>query len=122
MAITDIHNELLEQLEKASFNNPDIVFRLRKTNRSNRLEEGYWFLGNTEYLSIGFWKGSDWKRRIPNISFMVDYQGSCWLHFSASDNQENFDFILNKVFPIIGVESKFIIWTQLKQEPTLHFL
>lgn len=106
MAITDIHNKLLELLDKASIENPDIVFRLRKTNRSNRLEEGYWFLGNTEYLSVGFWKGSDWKRKVPNISFMVDYHGACWLHFSVSDDREKFDFILDKVFPSLGVEMR----------------
>lgn len=104
MAITDIHNELLELLDKASIENSDIVFRLRKTNRANRLDDGYWFLGNTEYLSIGFWKGADWKRKVPNISFMTDFRGHCWLHFSVSDSQDKFDFLIDKVFPSLGIE------------------
>jgi predicted ATP-binding protein involved in virulence len=103
MAIIDIHNELLDLLIQYHDRNPDFRFRPRKTNRSNRLAEGYWFLGNTEYLAVGFWTGNDWRTKLPNISFMVDYEGSCWLHFSATDTDEKFVFILNKIFPALDI-------------------
>ncbi len=106
MAIQDIHNELFELLYEHFQLNPDFKFRPRKTNRSNRLEDGYWFLGNNEYLAVGFWTGDDWRTKIPGISFMVNHEGACWLHFSATDTDEKFNFIVNKIFPAIGINEK----------------
>lgn len=104
MKIRSIHDELLEFLLQYSQKNPNFRFRPRKTNRSNRLAQGYWFLGNEDYLAIGFWTGDDWRTKIPNIAFMADYDGNCWLHLSATDTDEKFYFILNKILPAIGVE------------------
>lgn len=103
MAIKDIHNELFELLYEHYKLNPDFRFRPRKTNRSNRLEEGFWFLGNNEYLSVGFWAGDDWRTKLPNISFMVDFEGHCWLHFSTTDEGRKFDFLLDQVFRSLGL-------------------
>ncbi|WP_396146717.1 AAA family ATPase [Flavobacterium sp.] len=103
MAILDIHNELLDLLVSYSKDIPNFRFRPRKTNRSNRLASGHWFLGNEDYLAIGFWSGDDWRTKLPNIAFMVDYEGSCWLHFSATDTDKKFNFILNNIFPELGI-------------------
>ncbi|TCK67245.1 putative AbiEii toxin of type IV toxin-antitoxin system [Winogradskyella wandonensis] len=103
MAITKIHNELFELLYEHFRLNPEFKFRPRKTNRSNRLEEGFWFLGNNEYLAVGFWTGDDWRTKLPNIAFMVNYEGHCWLHFSMTDEGRKFDFLLDQVFPSLGL-------------------
>lgn len=103
MAIKDIHNQLFELLYEHYKLNPDFRFRPRKTNRSNRLEEGFWFLGNNEYLAVGFWTGDDWRTKLPNIAFMVDHSGYCWLHFSMTDEGRKFDFLLDQVFPSLGL-------------------
>lgn len=106
MGIRDIHNELLELLLKHSEENPDFRFRPRKTNRSNRLAEGYWFLGTEYYIALGFWTGDDWRTKLPNIAFMVNFEGSCWLHFSATDTDEKLNFIVNEIFPELGISDR----------------
>lgn len=102
--ILNLHEEILNLLLEHLEINPDFRFRLRKTNRSNRLEEGFWFLGNEQYLSLGFWTGNDWRTKAPNISFVVDYEGNCWLNFSATDTDDKFNFLLNKIFPALEIK------------------
>lgn len=97
----DLHDKLLMLLIEHHDLNPNFRFRPRKTNRSNRLDEGYWFLGNDDYLALGFWTGDDWRTKLPNISFLVDKDGSCWLHFSATDTDKKFSFLLDEILPAI---------------------
>src|SRR5690606_338886 len=75
-------------------------------NRANKLEEGYWFLGNDEYLAVGFWTGDDWRTTLPTISFMVNAEGESWLQFSSTDTDVKFNFIIDKVFPAFNLESE----------------
>ena len=111
MAIVDLHNELFELLYEHYKLNPNFKFRPRKTNRLNRLEEGFWFLGNHNYLAVGFWAGDDWRTKIPNIAFMVDHSGYCWLQFSATDTDGKYTLILEHIFPSLGIpirEKEFV--------------
>ena len=111
MAINSIHNELFELLYLHHQKNKDFKFRPRKTNRSNRLEEGFWFLGNQDYLAVGFWSGDDWRTKLPNIAFMVDHEGYCWLHFSATDTDKKMNFLTDQIFPALNLmvrEKEFI--------------
>ncbi|MEO9806692.1 MAG: AAA family ATPase [Reichenbachiella sp.] len=86
----DLYQELLLQIEK----NPRLRIRPRKTNRARKLsEKGFWFLGNNDYLAIGFWKGMNWKTKLPNISFLVNNDGSSYLIISTSDSIEKLKFI-----------------------------
>lgn len=94
MDIIKIHDELLDYLWNYKQDNPDFVFRLRKTNRGNKLNDGYWFLGNDDYLAVGFWKGMNWRTKMPNISFMIhpDERGSS-LFINTSDSKIKTDFV-----------------------------
>ena len=100
----EIHEELFQLLTNYHKENPDFKFRLRKTNRSNRLEEGYWFLGGNDYLAIGFWTGVDWRSKLPHIAFMVDENRHAWLHFTFSTRSEEMKFATNILLPELGVK------------------
>ncbi|WP_417857539.1 AAA family ATPase [Xanthomarina gelatinilytica] len=106
MSIQKIHDELFDLLFEYYQMNPEFRFRPRKTNRSNKLEEGYWFLGNDEYLAVGFWTGDDWRTTLPTISFMVNDEGQAWLQFSSTDTDVKFNFIIDKIFPVFNLEKK----------------
>ncbi|MDP5201230.1 AAA family ATPase [Flavobacterium sp. DG2-3] len=99
----ELQDKLFDFLLERSYENPDFKFRTRKTNRSNRLSEGLWFLGDEERLVIGFWTGDDWRKKLPNISFIIDYEGTCRLNFSAADTDKKFDFIVNEIFPLLEI-------------------
>lgn len=106
MAFTEIHDYLFDFLLKESESNPELFFRTRRTNRSNKLSQGYWFLGTDEYLTIGFWEGMDWKRKIPNIGFVVDPNGKSKIVISASDSQEKNDFLKKELSDLISFKKE----------------
>jgi len=60
----DVYHFLMDK-----HNSEGLNFGFRKSNRANRLEQGYWFYGNEFYLGVSFWTGMDWKNRTPNIFF-----------------------------------------------------
>ncbi|MWB92737.1 AAA family ATPase [Flavobacterium sp. GA093] len=93
MTIVDIHDELFEFLIKKNMEQEDLFFRPRKTNRSNKLTDGYWFLGNDDYLTVGFWKGVNWITKAPNIAFMISSTGESWVHVNTSDSEKKTSFV-----------------------------
>ena len=93
MAFLDVYSHLLDVLRLKSKENSAFRFRPRKTNRNNKLVEGYWFLGNDSYLSIGFWIGMNWKRKTPNIGFFCDNAGAKWLGINVSDSLDKRRFV-----------------------------
>jgi predicted ATPase len=93
MAITAIHDELYEFLIQKNREQHGLFFRPRKTNRSNKLTDGYWFLGNDDYLTVGFWKGVNWITKAPNIAFVISSNGDSWLHINTSDSEEKTSFV-----------------------------
>jgi energy-coupling factor transporter ATP-binding protein EcfA2 len=72
-SIQKIHNDLFEHLRTKY---PELRFKLRQSNRYNRLDKGFWFLGNEGYLGTSFWEGIDWQNKTPNIMLEVDLQNS----------------------------------------------
>ncbi|QUH27733.1 hypothetical protein [Vallitalea guaymasensis] len=52
----------------------------------NRLEQGYFFLGNDDYLDISFWDGSDSIEKIHNIAWGAKSNGRCFISISSKDN------------------------------------
>lgn len=85
VSILRIHEELFKFL-LTEFEMRRLMFTLRKSNRANKLEQGYWFYGNEEYLAVSFWSGMDWKNRTPNIFFVVTADGRSYLDISVSDS------------------------------------
>ncbi len=103
----EIHETLFELLYAWSRIKDDFRFRTRKTNRYGRLQKKYWFIGNDDYLSIGFWTGNDWQRKLPYISFMVEKDGSFWLFFTSKSSKEVSKFICNKIFPDLKINLSY---------------
>lgn len=112
MKTPEIHNEILDHLLDKG-----IYFKPRKINRGKRLEQGYWFLGNENYLNIGFWSGKDWYRKINNIGFAIDFnkRKDVFLCLSARQDYEASKHLEN-IAQIVGankVGNSIDLWIKL---------
>lgn len=83
--IKNIHQEVFDLLMKYRKKDKDLFFVLRQTNRKNRLDKGYWFLGDDQFVSISFWKGKDWMTKTSRISFEIGIHGHTRLEFTSKD-------------------------------------
>ncbi len=68
-SIPRVHDELFQFLI-----DHHIVFMPRQKT-SERLNMGYWFTGDNNYLSIGFYTGGDTHNKTPNITFHMYLSG-----------------------------------------------
>ena len=82
-----------------------LCFTLRVRNRADRLEQGYWFIGNEHYLAFSFWKGTDWQNKTPNIFFAINSAGVSTLEFVCFDDNQKINFF-NSVAEAIGMQQK----------------
>ena len=96
----EIHNEVFKLLMKEHTKDPELLYTFRKTNRQNRLDKGYWFLGNENYLSVSFWSGMDWMNKTPNIQFRVEKDYNCSFIFSAKDSNFKLKLAKEKILPL----------------------
>lgn len=99
--IVEMNEKVLSYLLQLRQTNENLFFIPRKINKKNRLDEGYWFIGNENYLYVSFWDGTDWKEKIHNIGFVVHHDGSSKIEFSAQDSKLKAKF-LEKVAEEIG--------------------
>ncbi|MEM8523241.1 MAG: hypothetical protein AAGG68_01295 [Bacteroidota bacterium] len=77
-----LHEETLQFLE-----NQGIFFSTRRINRNQKLTDGYWFLGNDQYMNISFWNGHDSDRKTNNIGFEVNIDnGKVHLYLTSRSN------------------------------------
>ena len=49
----------------------NFMFRVRQTNNKGRLNKGYWFNGNDEYLYTSFWSGNDSRTGFYHIRLTI---------------------------------------------------
>jgi len=70
MGIEKTHDQIYQHLLDQRTVNPDFYFTVRKRGGA-RLEKGYWFLGNEDYIAVSFWSGSDTINKTANISFIM---------------------------------------------------
>ena len=92
-SIVPKHEKIFDLLLKLQKNDNDLFFVPRKINNKNRLRDGYWFIGNENYLQVSFWDGMDWKEKVHNIAFVVRDDGSAYLEFSAQDSNNKAVFL-----------------------------
>lgn len=112
--IKQLHEELfsfLEDLNESDKEMQNLRYTFRKDNFGNKLENGYWFLGDDKNLIISFWKGENVYTKKPNISvsFELD-KGLIYLEitieksnsnlFENSDNK--FVFLYDVLVPELG--------------------
>jgi hypothetical protein len=95
----EIHENVLQCLLDIRKNDPTLLFTLRKVNRGNRLDNGYWFHGNDKYLAVSFWKSFDPLNRTPSIYFVVLNDGSTYLEISFSEQNPDREFISKNIIP-----------------------
>lgn len=99
-SITQIHEKVLSYLLQRRAVDKSLFFVPRKINKNQRLEKGYWFIGNDRYIHVSFWNGMDWKEKIHNIGFVVHSDGTTKIELSAQDSKEKaklLELVGNKV-------------------------
>ena len=91
--IVRIHEKILDYLLLLRRTDNELYFAPRKINNQNRLDKGYWFIGNERYLHLSLWKGMDWKEKIHNIGFVVLENGKSHIELSAQDSETKAKFL-----------------------------
>jgi len=60
-AVQRLHEVLFKNLYERYQENKEFLFTVRQKNNKERLDKGYWFIGDDNYLITSFWSGKDWK-------------------------------------------------------------
>lgn len=88
--IVDIHESVYEFLEEfrdqEKISGRAFLYTFRRSNAKNKLDQGYWFYGNENYLSVSFWSGMDWQNKTPNIFFRITSEGKTFLTITTKDS------------------------------------
>lgn len=69
----------------------------RRINNLNRLEQGYFFIGNEEYMQISFWDGGDRYEKVHNVSWGVEANGKCFIEISSKDKPDRANYLAELV-------------------------
>lgn len=91
--ILNIHQICFDFLINYQKKHKDFYFVPRKVNNNNRLNDGYYFIGNDSYLMISFWNGGDRKEKIHNINFGITDRGDCFVEMSSRDSEKKADHL-----------------------------
>ena len=103
--ILELHDEVFQILLDHNRDlDENLFFSLRKSNRYNKLDDGYWFHGNDDYLAVSFWSGGDWKNKTPNIFFVISKTGRTLLEISVQDSSEKKEFVNKYLVKPLGLE------------------
>ncbi|QEM06422.1 hypothetical protein DIU31_023980 [Mucilaginibacter rubeus] len=111
-SIAKIHEKLLDHLIERRKTDPGLLFMPRQKNNNQRLDKGYWFLGNDKYVFVCLWRGSDWKEKVNFIGFVVMPDRSSYIELSAQGNEQVVPFLekvakLEKGFDHPGTKHKW---------------
>ena len=68
---TLLNEEILQFLLEYKESHPSFKFATRIINRGNRLNDGYWFHGQGDYVFIGFYKLGDSNNKTKTIGFVL---------------------------------------------------
>ncbi|RLA63026.1 MAG: DUF262 domain-containing protein [Epsilonproteobacteria bacterium] len=116
-------NEVIQRLHEVIFQslygryeeNKEFLFTVRQNNNKERLDKGYWFIGNNDYLITSFWSGRDWKNKTPNISLVFlpthsndrrDDREDCFIELTSKSHQETTVFMQNIMNKIDGFKKR----------------
>lgn len=91
--ISIIHEKVYSHLTE-TLSDQKLRFTLRERNRADRIDKGYWFSGNDNYLVFSFWSGKDWRNKTPNIYFSITKEGDSKLEFISYDESEKITFLV----------------------------
>ena len=93
--IKDFNSQVHTFLKSVRESQHDLRYTYRKSNYGGRLEDGYWFYGNENYLCVSFWTGMDWQNKTPNIAFFYFATGEARLEVNVSDSDKKQEFVKN---------------------------
>jgi hypothetical protein len=74
--ITIWSDKILQTLLEYRTKEPNLKFWLRQRNKGNRLDEGYWFNGNEDYIHVGFSKLGAGNLSTQSIGFVLAFGNS----------------------------------------------
>ena len=66
---------------------PDIRFTLRRSNHNAKLDKGYWFEGEENFIALSFWTNTRWNGNVPKIAFIAYLDGRCSLEIQVSEHE-----------------------------------
>jgi 5-methylcytosine-specific restriction enzyme B len=67
-----LNEEILQILLEYRAVHPHFMFSTRVSNRNNRLHEGLWFQGTSNYVFVGFYKLGDGRNKTKTIGFVLN--------------------------------------------------
>ena len=83
-----LHDMLYEYLNALHEKDPSFMFRVRRMNNKGkkgdedddkgRLQKGYWFNGNADYLETSFWDYKDNLHQTPIIRLVYYFEFKKW--------------------------------------------
>jgi predicted ATPase len=76
--VKDLHAILYEYLMGIHKKDPNFRFRVRRMNKQNRLEKGYWFNGNEKWLETSFWDYKDNLHQTSVIRLVYLFETQKW--------------------------------------------
>ncbi|MFW6029932.1 MAG: hypothetical protein ACOCRO_06720, partial [Halanaerobiales bacterium] len=99
--IKDIHDQVFDFLYRKK-SEDDLFFMTRKNNNKGRLDKGYWFRGDNNYLATSFWSTDSGPDSIYSISFIIRFNVESCLYLSAH-NKEEYNFFKRVASNIDGL-------------------
>lgn len=102
-----IHQEVFDLLMSHHNKDENFLFTFRKINRDKKLDKGYWFLGNDDYLAVSFWTGKDWLAKTPRIYFEINKNGTSSLEFRNHDVSSKYDFFNINLLEEVGANKSY---------------
>jgi predicted ATP-binding protein involved in virulence len=100
-----IHQEVFDLLMRYHIKDKNFLFTFRQINRAEKLDKGYWFLGNDDYLAVSFWTGTDWISKTPRIYFKIKKDGTSSLECRHADTESHSDYFPYSFLKEIGAKS-----------------
>lgn len=87
-------NQLLDKLLEHRAANPGFTFAVRQVNRFQRLDKGYWFQGDENYIFVGFTARQDETNKTRSVGLVFSNieagKADCWLEivFKSETNKD----------------------------------
>ncbi|MFH0733785.1 MAG: AAA family ATPase [bacterium] len=86
----ELHQKVFEFLEDYRKINPKFYYWLRKSNRSNRLTDGFWFQGREEYAFVGLYDASGGSNMTQSFGLVFMFEkGEYKCKLENAFNDEN---------------------------------
>jgi predicted ATP-binding protein involved in virulence len=97
-----VFHETLYQYLREQY--PDLRFKTRLMNNFGRLDAGFWFVGDNNYLGTSCWDSADWQNKTPSIFFGIDMKDKnnpkAFLNLVAYTNEDKARFFEKIAAPL----------------------